>query len=314
MVQMVGVIVLALGLPAMFSRSTRATTVDNRRDGRRLRRDARGDAVPVGARGAAGPAASRRVPDVHEVRSASRRSAGSCCCSPTRRWRVTFVVRRAAHALEFAGPWVAERHKGGTPWHAHHIAERYGLLVIIALGEGIIGTIASLSALSARRARAGRSTPRCVALAGVGAHVRDVVDLLRGPVRGVLHVRRERSFGWGYGHIPSSARSSRPAAACTSRPTTSRSTRSWARRRPCSASSSRSPSTSPAIFALYTYLTRTLDRFHLLLIVGSALVAVRAGRARRGGAPMAWCMLVLALAPWVTVVGYELAGTGTTSA
>jgi low temperature requirement protein LtrA len=27
-----------------------------------------------------------------------------------------------------------------TPWHPHHIAERYGLLVIIVLGEGILGT------------------------------------------------------------------------------------------------------------------------------------------------------------------------------
>ena len=42
---------------------------------------------------------------------------------------------------------IAERHKGGTPWHAHHIAERYGLLVIITLGEGVIGTVASLSAV-----------------------------------------------------------------------------------------------------------------------------------------------------------------------
>lgn len=42
--------------------------------------------------------------------------------------------------VEMIGPFMAERRKGGTPWHAHHIAERYGLLVIITLGEGIIGT------------------------------------------------------------------------------------------------------------------------------------------------------------------------------
>ena len=48
--------------------------------------------------------------------------------------------------VEVAGPVIAETRKGGTPWHPHHIAERYGLLVIIALGEGMIGTIASLNA------------------------------------------------------------------------------------------------------------------------------------------------------------------------
>ena len=41
---------------------------------------------------------------------------------------------------------------GGTPWHPHHIAERYSLLAIIALGEGVVGTVASLSAWSASRA------------------------------------------------------------------------------------------------------------------------------------------------------------------
>ena len=46
---------------------------------------------------------------------------------------------------------------GGTPWHAHHIAERYGLLAIIALGEGVVGTVASLAAVVANRA--GRPTP-----------------------------------------------------------------------------------------------------------------------------------------------------------
>ena len=42
---------------------------------------------------------------------------------------------------------LAETRLGGTPWHAHHIAERYGLMVIIALGEGLLGTTAALGAL-----------------------------------------------------------------------------------------------------------------------------------------------------------------------
>jgi low temperature requirement protein LtrA len=48
---------------------------------------------------------------------------------------------------ELVEPYLAETRHGETPWHAHHIAERYGLLAIIALGEGVIGTIASLSAV-----------------------------------------------------------------------------------------------------------------------------------------------------------------------
>lgn len=50
-------------------------------------------------------------------------------------------------AIELAGPIVAERRDGGTPWHPHHIAERYGLLVIITLGEVLLGTITAISAV-----------------------------------------------------------------------------------------------------------------------------------------------------------------------
>jgi low temperature requirement protein LtrA len=40
-------------------------------------------------------------------------------------------------AMELAVPVLAERH-GETPWHRHHIIERYGLLNIIVLGETLL--------------------------------------------------------------------------------------------------------------------------------------------------------------------------------
>ena len=73
--------------------------------------------------------------------------------------------------------------------------------MIITLGEGIIGTVASINAVvhgpegwtvDAARRRVRRRR----------AHLRDVVDVLRDPVGArccTLH--RERSFVWGYGHI-----------------------------------------------------------------------------------------------------------------
>ena len=53
----------------------------------------------------------------------------------------TLVALALLVALELGGPRVAES-KGGTPWLPHHIAERYGLLVIITLGEVILGAVA----------------------------------------------------------------------------------------------------------------------------------------------------------------------------
>ena len=59
----------------------------------------------------------------------------------------TFLLFAVLIFVELLGPWIAERRKTETPWHSHHIAERYGLLVIIALGEGVVGTVASLTAV-----------------------------------------------------------------------------------------------------------------------------------------------------------------------
>ncbi|WP_246186677.1 low temperature requirement protein A [Microlunatus speluncae] len=46
---------------------------------------------------------------------------------------VLFVI------FELIVPWFAER-AGQTPWHPHHIAERYGLFFIIVLGETVLST------------------------------------------------------------------------------------------------------------------------------------------------------------------------------
>ncbi|HWU32951.1 MAG TPA: low temperature requirement protein A [Marmoricola sp.] len=47
---------------------------------------------------------------------------------------------------EFAVPWIAERHSGiSTPWHRHHIAERYELFTIIVLGEVLLATTQAIS-------------------------------------------------------------------------------------------------------------------------------------------------------------------------
>jgi low temperature requirement protein LtrA len=50
----------------------------------------------------------------------------------------------ALAALEMLGPWWAER-TGTTPWHRHHIAERYELFTIIVLGEVILATSQAIS-------------------------------------------------------------------------------------------------------------------------------------------------------------------------
>ena len=62
------------------------------------------------------------------------------------------------------------------------------------------------------------------------------------------------------------------------------------------------------IFVLYAFLTRTLDPLPPLAARGSAVLLAAPLVLAAAGVGMPWCLLVLALAPWVTVVGYELRG------
>lgn len=99
--------------------------------------------------------------------------------------------------LEMGVPMWAER-TGTTPWHAHHIAERYGLMVIIVLGECVLGTTNVLAGLW--QTQAGSLD---LVLLGIGGAVLIfalwwMYFLL--PSAEGLHHHRERAFGWGYGH------------------------------------------------------------------------------------------------------------------
>lgn len=48
---------------------------------------------------------------------------------------------------EFIGIRAVQHKFGFVRWHPHHLAERYSLLAIIALGEMVVGTVAAISAL-----------------------------------------------------------------------------------------------------------------------------------------------------------------------
>ena len=62
------------------------------------------------------------------------------------------------------------------------------------------------------------------------------------------------------------------------------------------------------VYALYTYLVREGDPFHISLLVGIAVVLAAAVWMAAAGVPMAWCLLIVMLAPAVTVVGYQTLG------
>lgn len=100
--------------------------------------------------------------------------------------------------VELAGPFVAER-RMPTPWHPHHIAERYGLLAIITLGEGIVGTAVALQSVIAEQ---GWTVETAVlGLAGVAITFSLWWIYFVVPAGDALEADRSKCFVWGYSHI-----------------------------------------------------------------------------------------------------------------
>ena len=60
------------------------------------------------------------------------------------------------------------------------------------------------------------------------------------------------------------------------------------------------------LYAAHLHIARTFDRLHLRLLAISALLVVVAEVLAAAGASISSCIVVLALVPWVTVVGYEV--------
>jgi low temperature requirement protein LtrA len=100
-------------------------------------------------------------------------------------------------ALDVSVPFWAE-HTGGTSWHPHHIAERYGLFTIILLGESIAALAGGIEPII-------RASGPTGTLVSVGVSSLVLVFALwwlyfMQPAGEGLALHRDRSFLWGYGH------------------------------------------------------------------------------------------------------------------
>jgi low temperature requirement protein LtrA len=201
MLQMVGVLVLALGVANLFASIDKGDHVDN---GVMVA----GYVVMRVALVAQWGRAARQNPERRAVAKTYIATvlvaqAGWVGLAVAQTSVETMLACAAALALvELTGPYLAETRKGGTPWHPHHIAERYGLLVIIALGEAILGTIAALGAIVGPEGDGWSVEAAVVGIAGVALTFGMWWIYFVIPSGEILARRRRRALGWGYGHIP----------------------------------------------------------------------------------------------------------------
>jgi low temperature requirement protein LtrA len=305
MVQMVGVIVLALGLPQVFQSIDADTIIDNSVTvaGYVVMRVSM---IFLWLRAARQDPPRRKACQTYAVTIGVAQIGWVALLLAGTTVGVFFAWVVVLMLIELAGPVIAERGKGGTPWHAHHIAERYGLLTIITLGETVIGTVASLGAVV--EAQGWSLDAALIAVAGTGLTFGLWWMYFTVPAGEVLHAHRERAFPWGYGHmlifgsIAATGAGLHVAAFYIGHEAHIGATATVITVAvPVGAFAF-------ALFALYAYLVRSGDPFHIALLAGTAAVLVLAVLLASAGLPMAVCLVVLMLAPLVTVVGYETVG------
>ncbi|MGX5697598.1 low temperature requirement protein A [Agromyces soli] len=208
--------------------------------------------------------------------------------------------------VEMAVPPLAERGGGATPWHPHHIAERYSLLVIITLGEVVLGTILAISAVVEEQdwsLEAG-----AVAFGGVLLAFGLWWSYFTMPSGKLLAAFRRRSYVWGYGHmIVFGALAATGAGLHVAASTIQGDAH-------IGAVAALATVVVPVavyltmLFALYSYLMGRFDPFHIGLAVGSLAVLAVAVVAVALGASLPAGIVITALAPLVVVVGYETVG------
>jgi low temperature requirement protein LtrA len=218
--------------------------------------------------------------------------------------RTTLVTSLVLYVIELAGPWVSER-RCATPWHPHHIAERYGLLVIIALGEGVIGTVASVSPLVHEH---GWSFDAVVLIiAGIILTFTMWWMYFAIPFGEILRRNRAASWLWGYGHLVLFAALAAVGSGLHVAAYIVEGVAHVGYETAVLAVAIPVGVYLLGLFAIYAAMVRTFDTFHLLLIALVVVALVVAGLLA-GTASFGVCVLIVAAAPLIVVLGFELVG------
>ncbi|MFD3477491.1 low temperature requirement protein A [Streptomyces sp. NPDC058695] len=308
MLQMIGVVVFSLGLPAMFHSVDEGEHLD-------LRVMVLGYVVMRIAMVLQWWRAARESPTFRDVGMANIRwtvivQVGWVVIAFTHLpLNAVFVAFIVLGALELALPLLTQGDAGGTPWHPHHVAERYGLFAIIVLGEGVVGTVASSGELlGGVDGTHWSGNAIAVVVAGVGLTFGMWWVYFATPFGDILVHRRSRGYLFGYGHIPLFAGVAGAGAGLHV---------AGLHLEHHSEISDVAVVLSLAVpvglyllmvYLLHTLLLSTADPFHVLLISITLAVLLVAVLLSAAGVAIAACLLIVMLAPFVTVVGYETIG------
>ncbi len=303
MIQMIGVLILAIGIPRMFASIEQGTHLDNSVMvlGYVIMRVAM---ISQWLRAARQGLQPRRVSYAYAIAISIAQIGWITQILFNFSLGVSLAFGAVLAIIELSGPYIAERIEGGTPWHPHHIAERYSLFAIIALGEGVVGTVATLSAVTENE---GFSLDAgLVGLAGIGLTFGMWWIYYLLPSAEALEKNRGKSFLWGYGHMIIIAAIVATGAGLH---VAAYFIEHKAHIRPLATLLTVAiPLTVflGGLYALYFYLVDGWEPLHLWLLLATACVIGLSVLAQMTGFAMPVCLVVLSLAPAVSVAGYEV--------
>jgi len=305
MIQMVGVLILALGLPAMFHAVETGESLGN-------------GVIAAGyvVMRLAMIALWLRVAVQDQQRRPTALTYAAVVFVAQCGWvglavsapglGVTAVVATVLLAVEVGGVRLAERRTSGTPWHACHLAERYSLLTIIALGETLFGTVAAVSAIVQKQ---GWSTEAVLVLtAGVGLSFALWWNYFVIPSGPILQRHRGRVWWWSYGHMLIFASIAATGAGVHVAAYVVEGAAQVGTLGAVLAIAIPVLVFAGAMFGLYTYLVQQGDIFHITLVVGLVLMLVAAVVVAAAGGSLGVCLILVTASPVVVVVGYETVG------
>lgn len=309
MVIMVGVVVMALGIPAMYASVDAGGTYDGRVMVLGYVVMRLGMLIGWG-RAYRADAARRPAIRVYIVTLLVAQAGWIAMAFSRPALGVATACMAVLWVVEFAGPYLAAQ-RASTPWHPHHIAERYGLLAIITLGEGIIGTVAALSAAftEGHRLQAG-----LVVVAGIGLTFGMWWIYFSWSPAEILERYRGRSFAFGYLHLPLFAAIAAVGAGLHVAGYWVEGEAHIPEAQVVAAVAIPVAVYIAFVFAIYYALHRGAGRqhwaFHTAQLALSLLVAAAGVGLAMVGVDLGYCLLVVMLAPYVTVLGYEIWGHG----
>jgi low temperature requirement protein LtrA len=170
----------------------------------------------------------------------------------------------------------------------------------------VFGTVASVSAVIEGQGWSLDAGLVCIAGTGLTFGMWWIYYML--PSAEMLHEHRDRSFVWGYGHmiifasiVATGAGLHVAAYFIEGKAHIGSVATVLAVAVPVSIY-------VVSIYALYSYLVDRFDPLHAWLVAGTALIVLLSIAAAIAGVPMTICLVILTLAPVVTVVGYEILG------